>query len=75
MVIHNDIQRAAHAWQDQVIDWIFSAIIEAAESAPDALRPMFDQAYDDLQASVTADKGKMPPRDDAFDAFIDAPAE
>ena len=72
MVIHNDIQRAAHAWQDQVIDWIFSAIIEAAESAPDALRPMFDQAYDDLQASVTADKGKMPPRDDAFDAFIDA---
>jgi hypothetical protein len=72
MVIHNDIQRAAHAWQDQVIDWIFGAIIEAAEDDPNALRPMFDEAYDDLQASVSADKGRMPARDEAFDAFIDA---
>ena len=23
MVIHNDTQKAAHAWQDQVIEWIF----------------------------------------------------
>jgi hypothetical protein len=72
MVIHNDIQRAAHAWQDQVIDWIFSAIIAAAESDPATLRPMFNEAYDDLQISVAADKGRMPPRDEAFDAFIDA---
>jgi hypothetical protein len=41
MVIHNDIQRAAHAWQDQVIDWIFNAIVAAAETAPAALRPIF----------------------------------
>ena len=33
---------------------------------------MFDEAYDDIQASVMADKGRMPPCDDAFDAFIDA---
>ncbi len=72
MVIHNDIQRAAHAWQDQVIDWIFASIIEAAERDPAALRPMFNEAYDDLQGSVAANKGRMPPRDDAFDAFIDA---
>lgn len=72
MVIHNDIQRAAHAWQDQVIDWIFAAIIAAAESGPTTLRPMFDEAYDDLNTSVAADNGRMPPRDEAFDAFIDA---
>lgn len=72
MVIHNDIQRAAHSWQDQVIDWIFSAIVEAAENDPARLRPLFDDAYDDLGASVLADKGRMPPRDEAFDAFIDA---
>lgn len=72
MVIHNDISRAAHAWQDQVIDWIFRAIVNAAENDPDLLRPLFDDAYADLEASVIADKGKMPPRDDAFDAFIDA---
>jgi len=72
MVIHNDIARAAHAWQDQVIDWIFQAIVDAAENNPVQLRPLFDAAYDDLKASVLTDKGKMPPREDAFDAFIDA---
>lgn len=72
MVIHNDIQRAAHSWQDQVIDWIFSAIVDAAENDPARLRPMFDDAYNDLESSVIADKGKMPPREEAFDAYIDA---
>lgn len=72
MVIYNDIARSAHAWQDQVIDWIFQAILGAAESDPSLLRPLFDAAYDDIEASVLADKGKAPPRDDAFDAFIDA---
>jgi len=72
MVIHNDIQRSAHAWQDQVIDWIFDAIVDAAENDPDRLRPLFDEGFDDLGASVVADKGRMPPRQDAFDAFIDA---
>lgn len=72
MVIHNDTSRAAHAWQDQVIDWIFRAIVSAAENEPLKLRPLFDIAYDDLEASVLADKGKMQSRDDTFDAFIDA---
>ena len=72
MVIHNDIARAAHAWQDQVIDWIFQAIVDAAENDPAQLRPLFDAAFNDLEASILADKGKMPPREEAFDAFIDA---
>lgn len=72
MVIHNDIQRAAHAWQDQVIDWLFEAIVDAAEKSPDMLRPLFDDAFDDIAASVRADKGRMPDREDAFEAFIDA---
>ena len=72
MVIHNDIARAAHAWQDLVIDWIFQAIVGAAENDPTQLRPLFDAAFEDLEASVLADKGKMPPRGEAFDAFIDA---
>jgi len=72
MVIHNDTQRAAHAWQDEVIDWIFAAIVAAAEDEPDQLRPMFNEAYDDLETSVLADKGRMPPREEMFDVFIDA---
>lgn len=73
MVIHNDTSKTAHAWQDQVIDWMFKAILDAAAANDLAiLRPMFDEAYDDLQASVQADQGRMPPREEAFETFIDA---
>jgi hypothetical protein len=72
MIIHNDTQKAAHAWQDQVIDWIFTAIREAAENKSNTLRPLFDQAFKDLETSVIADGGKMPPKEEAFEVFIDA---
>ncbi len=72
MVIHNDVARSAHAWQDQVIDWIFKAIVDAAENDPAQLRPLFDAAFADLEISVLADKGSMPEENESFDAFIDA---
>ncbi len=72
MIIHNDVKKAAHAWQNQVIDWICEAINQAAEINPDTLRPMFDDAFNDLTKSVTANGGKMPPYNEAFDIFIDA---
>lgn len=72
MIIHNDVQKAAHAWQDQVIDWICQEINKAAETNPNILRPMFDEALDDLTKSVSANSGKMPSYDVAFDIFIDA---
>lgn len=72
MIIHNDTQKAAHAWQDQVLNWIFEAIVNAAARAPETLRPLFDEAYDDLNASVTADGGRMPSRDEAFRTFAKA---
>jgi hypothetical protein len=72
MIIHNDTQKAAHAWQDQVIEWIFTAIVTSAEKSPQSLRPLFDAAFADLQQSVTADHGRMPLADETFEAFIDA---
>jgi len=72
MIIHNDTQKSAHSWQDQVIDWIFTAIKKAALEDPETLRPMFNEVYDDLEASVHADGGVMPPRDESFILFIDA---
>jgi hypothetical protein len=72
MVIHNDTQKAAHAWQDQVIQWIFDAAIDAAASKPDALRPIFNAAYADLSASVEADRGRIPTANQAFKMFIEA---
>ncbi|KZB62232.1 hypothetical protein AUP42_04580 [Thalassospira lucentensis] len=72
MIIHNDTQKSAHSWQEQVIDWIFNSLIEKAESDPASLKPLFREAYDDLYASVGADKGRMPSEDVSFTQFIEA---
>jgi hypothetical protein len=75
MVIHNDTQRAAHAWQEQVIDWIFQAIHDAATKKPTVLRPLFDAAFDDLAKSVTHNGGAMPDREATFTRCIEAVAD
>jgi hypothetical protein len=72
MVIHNDTQKAAHAWQDQIIEWVFNAATEAAINDPQKLRPLFDAAFSDLGTSVAADKGRTPTAKEAFDIFIEA---
>lgn len=72
MIIHNDTQKKAHAWQNQVIEWIFDAITQAASSGLQTLNPLFDAAYKDLRASVLVDRGRIPERADAFEMFIEA---
>lgn len=72
MVIHNDTQKAAHAWQEQVIEWVFEAATEAATDDPPKLRPLFDAAFADLTASIEADKGRTPIPQEAFEMFIEA---
>lgn len=72
MVIHNDTQKAAHVWQDQVIKWIFDAATDAATNDPSKLRHIFDAALADLKMSIEADQGRVPTPDHAFEMFIDA---
>jgi len=72
MVIHNDTQKAAHAWQDLVIEWVFEAATEAATNDPQKLKPLFNIAFDDLGASIKADKGRVPAPKEAFEMFIEA---
>lgn len=67
MVIHNDTQRAAQSWQQQVVDWILDTMAEKARQAPAELRSAFNEAFNDLSASVTANGRKMPPQDIVFD--------
>lgn len=71
MIIHNDTQKAAHAWQDQVLEWIFDAAAEAAAADPRSLRHLFDGAYSDLRGSIGADGGRIPDPDQAFEMFIE----
>lgn len=71
MVIHNDTQKKAHAWQTQVIEWIFDALTKAASTSPDSLRPLYDAAYADLSGSITADHGRLPGAS-IFETFLEA---
>ncbi len=72
MIIHNDTQKAAHAWQNQVIDWVFQAIAKAASDDFSVLMPLFDAAYENLCASIHADKGRVPKRKEALEMFLEA---
>lgn len=72
MVIHNDTQTKAHSWQEQVIEWISSALTDAANNNPAALESLFEAAYLDLSASIHADRGRVPDRDAARSMFLDA---
>ena len=73
MIVHNDTQKAAHAWQNQVIEWVLEALTEAASSkSHEALTALFDSAYEDLSSSVRADHGRMPNKEEALALLMDA---
>lgn len=66
MIIHNDTQRAAHSWQLQTIEWICDAFEDAAKTEDPKLSALFDQAFDDISASVAANGGALPARKDCY---------
>lgn len=66
MIIHNDTQRAAHTWQWETVQKLLVAFESAVEIGDQRLRSVFDEAYQDLSRSVTADRGHLPSADEAF---------
>lgn len=71
MVIHNDTQKAAHAWQEAVTEWIVEAITSKGGESP-ALRRLFSSAYDDLGKSISISGGALPDYESAFEMFMEA---
>ncbi|MEE3626409.1 Z1 domain-containing protein [Nitrospirillum sp. BR 11752] len=67
MIIHNDTQRAAHDWQWETVGRVVQAFEEAAKSGDDRLRILFEEAYADLQSSVEAEGGYLPPDAEALE--------
>ncbi len=72
MVIHNDTQKAAHEWQELLVEWIIQAINKFVENNSKSLQNVFVNAYNDLTCSVTACGGLMPDRESAFEMFVEA---
>jgi hypothetical protein len=71
MVIHNDTQKAAHAWQRMVVEWILTECQSSSGNGV-VVKDLFNAAYDDLATSVHADHGRMPDRELIFIEFQDA---
>jgi hypothetical protein len=71
MVIHNDTKKSAHAWQYTVVEWILSAS-RATDGRSEVLTSLFEDALRDLSKSITANHGRVPPRDTIFDIFVEA---
>jgi len=71
MIIHNDTQRAAHSWQWDTVLKLITVFEDAAVSADERLKALFDEAYADLKESVHANRGHLPTSRKAFKAVCD----
>ena len=72
MVIHNDIKKAAHKFQSDLVNMLLAAFTEDARSGGHQLRLIFDVVCDDLTASIIADGAVKPDADSIFAAVCDA---
>jgi hypothetical protein len=67
MIIHNDTQRKAHTWQWNTVKKLIEAFEKAAEIDDSRLRDVFNEAYNDLSRSVTANQGLLPTVDEGYE--------
>lgn len=72
MVIHNDTQKAAHLWQEEVVEWIVERIKSEAASPSDILIRIFTEAYDDLVGSIAQNGGTAPDHESSLEMFLEA---
>lgn len=66
MIMHNDTQRVAHTWQWETVNKLLALFEGAAATGDIRLRAIFDEAYNDISRSVTADRGHLPDIETAY---------
>jgi hypothetical protein len=66
MVIHNDVKKEAHKFQGALVDLLLEAFADDAKVGCQQIKPIFDEAFDDLSSSVIADGGTVPDRNAVF---------
>lgn len=59
-LFHTEASRAAHTWQEKVVQAFNDKLTQAASGNPDLLADLFGQAYDDLKVSIQAKKHHLP---------------
>lgn len=74
-LVHTEAQRAAHAWQEEVVVALNDSLIKAAGNEPEVIRRLFDMAYEDIAASIRVMEHYLPPIEDVLCQAINAVQE
>ncbi len=65
-LVHTEAGKAAHAWQEQVVQTLRDYLTDAVKNSPGLLRNLLSSAYDDLSASINVMGHYLPSRDEVI---------
>jgi hypothetical protein len=71
-LFHTEAQKAAHAWQENVVLTFNDKLTEAATARPERLGQLFGEAFDDLRRSIELKGHLLPPREEVIVEAIGA---
>lgn len=71
-LVHTESQRAAHAWQEDIVVTLNEKLAEAVDANPTLLGQLLSAAYDDLARSVRVLNQYLPSQDEVVAAAFDA---
>ena len=71
-LVHTEAQKAAHAWQEQVVVAIEEKLAEAADTNPTLLRELLTEAYKDIAESIRVLNHYLPALDEVMEAALNA---
>lgn len=72
LIVHNDTRKQAHNWQIEVVQRLLDIFATSAKAKDAALMEQFNACYEDVRRSVTADRGRLPSNQEAFEMVADA---
>jgi hypothetical protein len=71
-LFHTESQRAAHAWQESVVQALRDQLTDAVDKAPQQLEALLRRAYDDLSRSLGVTGDILPPLNAVLTAVMAA---
>lgn len=66
LVIHTDIHRISHAWQEEIVKKLNEGLIGIAKNSPNLFRQLVNEAYKNLKPSIDLASFKTPIFDDVL---------
>jgi hypothetical protein len=71
-LFHTESQRAAHSWQEEVVQALHDQLADAVDKNPALLRSLLTTAYDDLKRSIVVMDHPLPELTAVIDAAFGA---